>query len=322
MRKKICILFVVIMLIFSLFNIAFAADRPNTIEDFIKQYNIIINEKYLETIDSTKISQELENEVWGLNDASLSGGDQEVIKTELAKIYDRIKKDSSDDLFLEQAKFIAYYYIVADDASTGLENNAEKDENGNIDYAKTFDKLKKEYDNATTTSTKSAIFSQIYSIWPELTSEQKQEKVDGDSTRSQLFTNMHTEVNEANKNELDKPVDNDKSTGIAGVEERNKTTDQIVSDANDFVSNADISNTVDQQDFEEGISKIYNILFAIGMVIAVIWGVILGIKFLYDSTEGKAEIKEQLLPYVIGVFIIFGAFGIWKIVLEIMKIVA
>ncbi len=115
-------------------------------------------------------------------------------------------------------------------------------------------------------------------------------------------------------------INEDQSTGIDGTEERNKTIDEIVSDANDFVKPQDLSNTVNQNAFDEGISKIYNILFAIGMIITVIWGVVLGIKFLYASADGQAKIKEQLFPYIIGVFVIFGAFGIWKIVLEVMKI--
>ncbi len=112
----------------------------------------------------------------------------------------------------------------------------------------------------------------------------------------------------------------DQSTGIDGLEERNKTVDEIISDAQGFVKPQDISGIVDQDDFETGISKIYNILFAIGMVICVIWGVVLGIRFLYESADGQAKIKEQLIPYIIGVFVVFGAFGIWKIVLEIVKV--
>ncbi len=30
------------------------------------------------------------------------------------------------------------------------------------------------------------------------------------------------------------------------------------------------------------------------------------------SVEAKAQIKEKLIPYVVGCAIMFGAFGIWK----------
>ncbi len=377
MRKKICILFVVIMLIFSLFNITpvKAAERPSTIDEFITKYksniDAIINEEetvetlyvnkpvedakeqqpdkvseaenignqvnnainnanvFIKTLNSQDTSPSNKNERIAEEYISRSVGLEQESKflfitinsksepmVDYTKDYSYLKEDYP---FVAYATVLAVEYIKNSDASEDLENNSQKDENGNIDYAKTFDQLVEKYKNAKTKQEKATILAQMDEIMVHLTPEQLDGEVDGQK-RVDIFETYQKEVNEEYNEKVYGEID--KSTGIAGVEERNKTTDQIVSDANDFVSNADISNTVDQQDFEEGISKIYNILFAIGMVIAVIWGVILGIKFLYDSTEGKAEIKEQLLPYVIGVFIIFGAFGIWKIVLEIMKIVA
>jgi len=47
---------------------------------------------------------------------------------------------------------------------------------------------------------------------------------------------------------------------------------------------------------------------------------IIGIQFIIGSVDEKAKIKETLVPYVIGVFIIFSAFGIWKIVMSIGNI--
>lgn len=65
--------------------------------------------------------------------------------------------------------------------------------------------------------------------------------------------------------------------------------------------------------------QIYNILLAIGTVIAVIIGAILGIQFMVGSMDDKAKVKESLIPFVIGCIIIFGAFGIWKIVATILQ---
>ena len=65
--------------------------------------------------------------------------------------------------------------------------------------------------------------------------------------------------------------------------------------------------------------QIYNILLAIGTVIAVIIGAILGIQFMVGSMDDKAKVKESLIPFVIGCVIIFGAFGIWKIVATILQ---
>ena len=37
------------------------------------------------------------------------------------------------------------------------------------------------------------------------------------------------------------------------------------------------------------------------------------------SIEEKAEIKTMLIPYIIGCVVVFGAFTIWKIVVDILQ---
>lgn len=64
---------------------------------------------------------------------------------------------------------------------------------------------------------------------------------------------------------------------------------------------------------------IYNVLLAIAIVVAVIWGMILGIQFLIGAAEQRAETKKALVPYFIGCVVIFGAFGIWAFVVNILQ---
>lgn len=64
---------------------------------------------------------------------------------------------------------------------------------------------------------------------------------------------------------------------------------------------------------------LYNTLLLIGMVIAVIIGTIIGIKFMVSSVEEKAKLKEILIVYVIGCIVLVGAFSIWKIIVVIMN---
>ena len=52
-------------------------------------------------------------------------------------------------------------------------------------------------------------------------------------------------------------------------------------------------------------------------VLGILIGAILGIKFMIGSVEEKAEIKAALVPFIIGCVVVFGAFGIWKIVVTI-----
>ena len=63
----------------------------------------------------------------------------------------------------------------------------------------------------------------------------------------------------------------------------------------------------------------YNILITIATFVAVLVGGILGVKIMIASADEKAQVKELLIPYVIGCIVVFGAFGIWKLVVTILQ---
>ena len=56
--------------------------------------------------------------------------------------------------------------------------------------------------------------------------------------------------------------------------------------------------------FEMG-NTIINVVRIIGIVVAIVGLLAIGIKFMTGSVEQKAEYKKTLLPYVIGCVIIF-----------------
>lgn len=66
-------------------------------------------------------------------------------------------------------------------------------------------------------------------------------------------------------------------------------------------------------------TSIFKFLLAIGTVLTVIVGAILGINFMIGSAEDKAKIKEKMIPYIAGTAIIFGAFTIWYTVISILE---
>ena len=93
---------------------------------------------------------------------------------------------------------------------------------------------------------------------------------------------------------------------------------KMIGDADNFIGVAGNQNTpIDQEQLKDTSDYIYNILFAIAVVVAFAVGMIIGIQFIMGSVDEKAKIKETLVPYIIGVCIIFGAFTIWKIVVTI-----
>lgn len=63
--------------------------------------------------------------------------------------------------------------------------------------------------------------------------------------------------------------------------------------------------------FSDSFSIIISVLQAVGMSVAVIMLTYIGIKYLMTSPEGKADLKQQLFPYLIGCVLLFG--GSWLI---------
>mgnify|MGYP004462976181 FL=1 len=88
---------------------------------------------------------------------------------------------------------------------------------------------------------------------------------------------------------------------------------------NDAKNEEDKNPAMDQKYVQENISKMYNIFLMLGIVLAVLIGAVLGIKFITGSIEEQAKIKEALIVYLVGCIIIFGAFGIWRFMVNTLK---
>ena len=93
----------------------------------------------------------------------------------------------------------------------------------------------------------------------------------------------------------------------------------IISTGNSFIRDGSSeTNMIEQDELDSAINEIYNLLLALGIVISVLVGAILGIKFMVGSVEEQAKIKETLIPYIIGCIVVFGAFGIWRILIVVL----
>jgi len=92
-----------------------------------------------------------------------------------------------------------------------------------------------------------------------------------------------------------------------------------VDDADNFLKSAGNSITVDKDQLTSTSDEIYNTLTSIGMIVAVIVGMILGITYMMTGAVDKAKVKESIVPYLLGCIVIFGAFGIWKLVINVMN---
>ena len=90
----------------------------------------------------------------------------------------------------------------------------------------------------------------------------------------------------------------------------------IKAGADNFL-NVPSTNLISERTLQDVSSTIYTIFLGIAVVIAVAVAAILGIKFMTGSIEAQAKVKESLVPFVVGCVVVFGAFGIWRIVVSI-----
>jgi len=105
---------------------------------------------------------------------------------------------------------------------------------------------------------------------------------------------------------------------VVNTEDSSSGLDDAISDADSFIETGD-NDKLQISSLQAFSRNIYNILLTIGIVVAVLTGAIIGIKYMLGSVEEKADIKGLLIPYIAGCVIIFGSFAIWKLVVTLLQ---
>lgn len=93
--------------------------------------------------------------------------------------------------------------------------------------------------------------------------------------------------------------------------------DDVISQGDSFINAGKGQEKIDTDALKTTSDDIYNILFTIAIVLAVAVGMVIGIQFMIGGAAEQAKVKETLIPYVIGVFVVFASFTIWKIAVNI-----
>ena len=97
------------------------------------------------------------------------------------------------------------------------------------------------------------------------------------------------------------------------------SVDDIIKSANAFLQVGEDSNIIDATRLQTVSKFVSGVLLTIAIAITVISAAIMGIKFMTESVEDKAKIKESMTPWVIGILVAFGAFAIWQVTINIMS---
>lgn len=93
--------------------------------------------------------------------------------------------------------------------------------------------------------------------------------------------------------------------------------DSIFGDANSFLQQGSGGGGITQAELQPISNAISGILLTIAVAVTFISIAVMGVSFAIQTVEDKAKIKEAMVPWLIGVLISFGAYGIWKFVIGI-----
>ena len=95
------------------------------------------------------------------------------------------------------------------------------------------------------------------------------------------------------------------------------TLSEMENKANNFINTGAGQSNINYTNVTNEFKDLGNILTMIGAGVMVAVTAYMGIKYLTAGPEAQAKLKTQLIGVVVSGMVIFGAYFIWKIVLEI-----
>lgn len=93
----------------------------------------------------------------------------------------------------------------------------------------------------------------------------------------------------------------------------------VISGGKDFLDSSKGNITIDSSKLSQASSSVYNMLLMISFVVVAVIGIILGMKFMMAGVEEKADVKKSLVIFLIGCIVVYGAFGIWKVLVTALS---
>ncbi len=76
---------------------------------------------------------------------------------------------------------------------------------------------------------------------------------------------------------------------------------------------------ISEADLKEMQATIFNLLTWIGIIVAVVGSIVIGIQFIMSTPDGKAAVNAKMIPFVIGCAVIFMGLTIWRIAVRIAQ---
>ncbi len=99
----------------------------------------------------------------------------------------------------------------------------------------------------------------------------------------------------------------------------NSILSDAISGGDKFVNAAKGNDSINSDLLKSTSSSVYNTLLVISFVVVAVVGITLGIKYMMSGVEEKADVKNSLVVFFIGCLVVYGAFGIWKVIVAFLN---
>ena len=90
-----------------------------------------------------------------------------------------------------------------------------------------------------------------------------------------------------------------------------------VTDTMGLVSGADISGASGVEAFVNVMEKVLGIIQVLSGIMAIVTIAWTGFKFIIETAEMKAQLKDRMIPIIIGALLVFGATSIAKFIISV-----
>lgn len=93
----------------------------------------------------------------------------------------------------------------------------------------------------------------------------------------------------------------------------------IMGKAGEFLNKGKSNEKLKQSDIERDLLPVGNIVFGFAIMVLLVVGAIMGVKYMISGADERANMKQKLVWYVVAAVLVFGATGVYNAVYKIMS---
>ena len=106
-----------------------------------------------------------------------------------------------------------------------------------------------------------------------------------------------------------------KASGTSG----SLTYGDIKGEASGFISKGEANQKIKFEDAVKDLLPIGQVLVGVATIAFLVTGSIMGVKYMMSGANEKAQLKQKLIWFVVAMVLVYGAVGIYNLVVTIMS---